>query len=281
MKQIVIAAAMSLFVVSLAAVASADTLVLRDGTRIEGTITGFAGRTITFRHTDGTSRRYSTNQLDSLEFFSADRANPRAGNRWFNNGRSRNNANNANNENSGFSANSRRLEAPAGTELVVRTVEMIDSRNAGANQVFSGIIEQAVTDASGRVIIPENSSAQLMIRNLSSGGVTGSPEMVLDIESITVSGRKYLVSTTDLTEDSDSGLGTNKRTGVAVGGGAAVGTIIGAIAGGGKGAVLGGVIGAAGGAATQVLTKGHNVTVPAETLLRFQLDKPVTLRTAQ
>ena len=102
--------------------------------------------------------------------------------------------------------------------------------------------------------------------------------MVLDVHSITVDGRKYLVSTTDLTEDSDTGIGTNKRTAATIGGGAAVGTVIGAIAGGGKGAAIGGLIGAAGGAATQVLTKGHDVKVPAETVLRFRLDKPVTLR---
>ena len=160
----------------------------------------------------------------------------------------------------------------------MRTVETIDSKISGPDQIFSAIVEQAVTDASGRVIIPDNSSAQLIIRNVSSGGATGSPEMVLDVQSITVDGRKYLVSTTDLTEDSDTGIGTNKRTAATIGGGAAVGTVIGAIAGGGKGAVIGGLIGAAGGAATQVLTKGHNVKVPAETVLRFRLDKPVTLR---
>ena len=131
------------------------------------------------------------------------------------------------------------------------------------------------------MIIPESSSAQLMIRNVSSGGVTGSPEMVLDVHSLTVHGRKYLVSTTDLEEDSDRGIGTNKRTAATVGGGAAIGTIIGAIAGGGKGAAIGGLVGAAGGAATQVLTKGHDVKVPAETLLRFRLDEPVTLRAEQ
>jgi hypothetical protein len=253
MRRTIIAAAMSLSVVSLSTVASADTLILRDGTRVQGTATGIAGRTVTFQHADGTSRRYPASQVESLEFFSADRANPRA-------------------------ASGRRLEAPAGTELVVRTVELIDSKTAGADQIFSAIIEQAVTDASGRVIIPESSSAQLMIRNVSAGGATGSPEILLDVQSITVDGRKYLVSTTDLEQDSDRGIGTNKRTAATIGGGAAVGTIIGAIAGGGKGAVIGGVIGAAGGAATQVLTKGRNVQVPAETVLRFRLDKPVTLR---
>ena len=253
MRRIVIATAMSLCVLSLAALVSADTLIMRDGTRIPGTVVSLAGRTITFRHADGVSRRYATSRVESLEFVSADGETVREVRR-------------------------RSLEAPAGTELVVRTVETIDSETAGANQIFSAIIEQEVTDASGSVIIPQNSSAQLIIRNVSAGGATGSPEMLLDVQSITVAGLKYLVSTTDLTQDSNRGIGTNKRTAATIGGGAAVGTIIGAIAGGGKGAAIGGLIGASGGAATQVLTKGHDVKVPAETVLKFRLDKPVTLR---
>ncbi len=253
MKKIVIATAMSLFVVSLAAVSSADTLIMRDGTRVQGTVVSIAARTITFRHADGVSRRYPTSQVQSLEFLSAERANPRA-------------------------VSGRNLEAPAGTELVVRTVETIDSRNSGAEQIFSGIVEQAVTNASGRVIVPDGSSAQLMIRQVSSGGKTGSPEMALDIQSLTVGGRRYLVSTTDMTLESGTGIGKNKRTAEAVGGGAVLGTIIGAIAGGGKGAAIGGMVGAAGGAGAQVLTRGRDVRVPAETVLRFRLDKPVTLQ---
>jgi hypothetical protein len=73
-----------------------------------------------------------------------------------------------------------------------------------------------------------------MIRQISSGGATGTPEMVRDVQSITVDGRRYLVSTTDLTRESDTGIGKNKRTAETIGGGAALGPIIGAIAGGGK-----------------------------------------------
>ncbi len=76
MRRIIIAAAMGLCVVSLAVVSSADTLVMRDGTRIEGTAVSLASRTITFRHADGVSRRYSTNQVEAVEFISADRTNP-------------------------------------------------------------------------------------------------------------------------------------------------------------------------------------------------------------
>jgi hypothetical protein len=221
MRRTVIAAAMSLCVVWPAIVASADTLVMRDGSRVQGTVLAIAGRTITFRHADGVSRRYPTSLVDSLEFFSADRENPRA-------------------------VNARRLEAPAGTELVVRTVETIDSRHVGADQSFAAIVEHQISDASGRVIIPARSSAQLVIRHLWSGDTAGSPEMVLDVQSITVDGRRY--------------------------------TVAGAVVSRRQGAAIGLLIGAADGAATQMLTNGRDVKVPAETVLRFLLDKPVTLR---
>ncbi len=253
MKTFVIAAAMSLCMVSLAAVSSADTLVLSNGTRIDGTVVGIAAGTITFRRADGELRRYSIREVAALEFLSAERQDRR-------------------------DVDASRLEVPAGTELAVRTVETIDSRYAGPDQTFSAIVEQDLRNASGRVIIPERSTAQLVIRQISSGGTTGSPEMVLDVQSITVDGRRYRVSTTDLALDNETGIGKNRRTAETVGGGALLGTIIGAIAGGGKGAAIGGLVGGAGGAGVQVLTRGHDVRVPAETVLTFRLDQPMVLR---
>ena len=66
------------------------------------------------------------------------------------------------------------------------------------------------------------------------------------------------------------GIGANRRTATMVGGGAALGTLLGAIAGGGKGAAIGAVAGAVAGGAAQVLTRGKEVNVPAET----ELDVP-------
>jgi hypothetical protein len=241
MKTIIIAAAMTLCVVFLA---SADTLIMRDGTRIQGTVTAIAGRTITFRHADGQSRRYATSHVASLEFFSADRANPRA--------------------TSGL-----RLEVPADTELMVRTIEAIDSRNAGADRAFSAMFEQRVLARSGRVLIPEGASAQLVIREVSADAKTGSREMVLDMRSITVGGRRYLVDTPERTEDGGAGISANGRTTETLTGSVAVGPIIGAVPVGGTGA------------STRVVTKGRDVTVPTETLLTFRLDKPATLRAEQ
>jgi hypothetical protein len=293
MKRLVIAMAMSLCVVSVAAIAAADTLIMNDGTRVQGTVLGIADGTITFRLADGESRWYPTSQVEALEFHSAGRTNSREKSDRTLTDRQPTDRRLTDRELTDRRLTDRELtdrqltdrelsgsnlEAPAGTELLVRTVEAIDSRDAGTNQTFSAIVEEDVTNASGRVIIPSRSGAQLIIRHVSSGGATGSPEMVLDVQSVIVDGRRYIVSTTDLMLDSDTGIGQNKRTAETIGGGALLGTIIGAIAGGGKGAGIGVLVGAAGGAGAQVLTRGHDVVVPAETVLRFRLDRPVTLQ---
>ena len=68
MRRMVIATAMSLGLLSLTALASADTLVMRDGTRVTGRVVSVAGRTITFEDMSGVSRRYNANQVNALEF---------------------------------------------------------------------------------------------------------------------------------------------------------------------------------------------------------------------
>ena len=166
---------------------------------------------------------------------------------------------------------------PAGTAISVRTNQAVDSRNASEGQTYSAVVVDDVKGSSGEILIPKNSDAQLVIRKVATGGTTGSPELTLDLNSVTVNGRNYLVSTADVSKKGNSGIGKNKRTAEMVGGGAVLGTLLGAIAGGGKGAVIGAVAGAAAGGTAQVLTKGKEVKVPAETVLKFQLDQPVTL----
>jgi hypothetical protein len=199
MKSIVVATAMSLCVVSIAAVASADTLILIDGTRVPGRVVSVAARTITFEDASGVSRRYNASQVDALEFTTAI-LQPSA---------------------LGTSDSGRRIETlPSGTELTVRTSEVIDSSTAVVNQTFSAIVERDILGQSDSVIIPAGSHAVLVVREVSSGGTTGSPDIVLDMQSMTVSGRRYLVSTASLREESGTGIGKNKRTAETVGGGA-------------------------------------------------------------
>ncbi len=104
-----------------------------------------------------------------------------------------------------------------------------------------------------------------------------SPELVLDLQSIKIGDQRYLVSTADVSRGNDTGLGKNRRTATMVGGGALLGSVLGAIAGGGRGAAIGAIAGAAAGAGAQVLTRGKQVKVPAESVLTFKLDQPVKL----
>jgi hypothetical protein len=169
------------------------------------------------------------------------------------------------------------LVVPTGTEIAVRTNDAIDSQNASEGQTYSATVLQDIKGNAGETLIPKDSDAQLVIRQVNSGGNTGSAQLVLDLQSITVNGRRYRVSTEDISQSSNAGIGKNRRTAEMVGGGAVLGTLLGAIAGGGKGAAIGAVAGGAAGGTAQVLTKGKQVKVPAETILRFQLDKPLHL----
>ena len=167
---------------------------------------------------------------------------------------------------------------PVGTKVPVRVEETIDSAKAVEGQTFAADATEDVMDDNGDVVIPRGANAQIVIRSVSQGGkIKGTSDLVLDLASVSVDGRRYLLSTSDLQEKGKAGLGANKRTATYTGGGAAIGAIIGAIAGHGKGAAIGAASGAAAGAATQVITRGGSIKVPVETILTFQLDKPLRI----
>ena len=145
-----------------------------------------------------------------------------------------------------------------GTEIQVRTDQAINVKEAG------------------RVAIPKGSRAEM--RLVSTG--SNSKDMTLDLDSVTVDGRRYKIQSEALSAGSNQkqGVGANKRTGKFVGGGAVAGTLIGALAGGGKGAAIGALAGGAAGAGAQTLTRGKNLDIPAETVLRFKIENGISLR---
>jgi hypothetical protein len=165
---------------------------------------------------------------------------------------------------------------PVGTEVPVRTEETIDSGTAVEGQTFAAEIDSDVRDANKDVVIPRGANAQIVIKSASKGGrFRGASDLVIDLQSVSIGGQQYALSTTDLAETGKDGVGENKRTAKYVGGGAALGAIIGAIAGHGKGAAIGAGSGAVAGGAAQVLTKGGAISIPAESLVTFKLDQPL------
>jgi hypothetical protein len=179
----------------------------------------------------------------------------------------------------GFVVSAQTDRLSAGTEITVRTNESIDARHPSDSRIYSGVVDRDVTDRSGNVVIPRGSDAELILRDVDD------EQIVLDLESVTVNGRRYAVDTTSEvvtgTEESRrEGVGANKRTGKYVGGGALIGGIIGAIAGGGKGAAIGAATGAGAGAVGQTVTRGGSVRLPSESLVSFRLDRALRLDVA-
>jgi hypothetical protein len=250
----------------LAPALDAARLTLRDGSVIYGQFISGTSQNIVFQDDNGVRRRFNLNQIQGIDFdavnsslsqrsgavnnTTASRTDNRLGNEWV---------------------------LPAGTSISVRTDETIDDRSGFEGRSFPATIAQDVVDSSGSVVVPRGSRATLIVRRINEGGTLSSGNFVLDLESITVNGRRYLVSAADI-KKGETGIGANRRTAEYVGGGAALGTLIGAIAGGGKGAAIGAIAGAAAGGGVQVLTKGKEIRVPAETELKFKLDEPLRLR---
>jgi len=99
------------------------------------------------------------------------------------------------------------------------------------------------------------------------GRIKGSDLIELKVNSVTVNGRAYPV-TTSVTETKSAGEG-KKTTRKAIGG-AGLGAIIGGIAGGGAGAAIGAAAGVTGGII--VAASGQpNLKIPPETRLEFKL----------
>lgn len=161
---------------------------------------------------------------------------------------------------------------PSGTEIKVRTDAAIPAKPA-ANARYTASVSSDVMDASGKVVVPRGSRAELVAEPNAKGTDTN-----LDLRSVTVNGQRYLLETQDKS-NAPGGLGANKRTAKYVGGGAAIGAALGAIMGGGKGAAIGALVGGAGGAGAQVYT-GRKKALPAESELSFKLAQDLTMRAA-
>ena len=267
-----------------------DTLVLRSGATYSGTLTGVNGNWIIFRDQRGIQRHYMVRDVDSVQFgdapdqssggqpqYDPSRVDDRNyGGNHDDQGRGNDRDQGRGNYDNGRDYDQGRMERvviPAGTELAILTNERIESRDVVDGQTFAAQINEDVRNPDGSVAIPRGSDASLITRR-----VEGNGDLTLDVQSIVVGGRRYRVSTADQElENHRDGVGANKRTGQFMGGGAVFGAIIGAIAGGGKGAAIGAVAGAGAGAGAQIITQGKEVHVPAESVLRFRLDRPLSL----
>lgn len=163
---------------------------------------------------------------------------------------------------------------PAGTHLVVRMIDGIDSNQNSVGDTFQASLEEPLIVNSTQVA-PKGTMVYGKLEQVKSAGhITGKSELQLALTGIVLNGATHNIVTGDYSvQGSSRGKQTAERAGI----GAALGGIIGAIAGGGKGAAIGAGVGAGAGTAVQVMTHGQQVHVPSETVLNFTLQQPVQL----
>jgi hypothetical protein len=163
----------------------------------------------------------------------------------------------------------------AGTDITVTADQAVSSKTNNAGDRFDASLAEPVV-VGEKVVIPKGAKAVGTVTDAKSAGrFKGNAAITVTLSSVTVDGKEYQVATSDVTEASK---GRGKRTAVGAGGGAVVGALIGGLAGGGKGAAIGAGAGAGAGTAGAALTGERDITIAAETRLRFKLKDPLEIR---
>ncbi len=163
----------------------------------------------------------------------------------------------------------------AGTTLSVTVDQSISSKTSNPGDHFDASLAAPLMVGERQVFPLGARVVGTVTDSKSAGKFNGNAAITVTLDSIEVHGERYSIRTTSATE---AGKGRGKRTGIGAGGGAVVGGIIGAIAGGGKGAAIGAGAGAGAGAAGAGFTGDRDITIPAETKLRFKLQAPLEIR---
>src|SRR5580658_9318273 len=162
------------------------------------------------------------------------------------------------------------VTVPAGTSLLIRMVDSVDSSKNAVGFRFTASLETNLQVA-GVVVAPAGTRIYgRLTESNQAGRVGGKSELQLELTDIVIGGATYPLFSSDY---SLQGSNSGKRTAKRVLGGAGLGAAIGAIAGNaGKGAAIGAVVGTT----AAVAQKGEKVTIPSETLLEFRLQQPAS-----
>lgn len=168
------------------------------------------------------------------------------------------------------------LTIPAGTPVVVSMLQTVDSRNTKPGTLFRGMVLQDVTLQYGIIAIPRGAYVEgTVIDSRPPGQLKGHPKLALQLSHLDMSGSNYILSTYIWAR---RGPGKGGQTAATVTGTAAFGAIVGGAVGGGGTALLGGLLGGLGGAGISALSSGPQLLVPAESVLTFALNTPLTVR---
>jgi hypothetical protein len=166
------------------------------------------------------------------------------------------------------------ITLPAGTDVPVRITQTLDSATTQTGDKFTGVVaSDIITD--GLVVLPQGTPVTGHVDAAQDAAhFKGSSLLTISLTAINRKGEHIEVATEAFTKQ---GEGRGKNTAEKVGGGAAIGAILGGILGGGKGAAIGSVAGGGVGAGAQGVTRGQQVQIPSETVVRFKLSDAIQI----
>ncbi|MGA3100420.1 MAG: BON domain-containing protein [Terracidiphilus sp.] len=165
---------------------------------------------------------------------------------------------------------------PAGTLLQVRTSEPVDSKRAKDGEPVQFTVIQDVV-AGGFLAIPRGATVHGVVtevKNEGSGHLAGSSVLALALTSLDLGGQSYPLDTNQFRVKGPNKAGQTVSNAV---GGALIGAIIGCAVARGPGCAIGAGVGAAGGTAASAASGGPRVWIPAEALVTFHVNAPLTV----
>jgi len=172
---------------------------------------------------------------------------------------------NANSQTSGGGS----VTVPAGTRIMVRMTDAVDSEKSQPNERFRGALETNLM-AGDTVVAPMGTTVFGRLITAQSASRGAGAELEFDLTDIKIDDQMHSLATSS---HQVQGAAPSGKTAT----GAKTGAAIGAMAGGFSGLIRAGAAGAVAGKVSQGILHGERVNVPAGALVEFTLDHPVTL----
>lgn len=164
---------------------------------------------------------------------------------------------------------------PAGSPVRIRTTSTMASSKIDTGATFVASLAEPL-QVDGRIIAERGANVSGRVVNSDPGGrIKGRALLQVAITGVQlVNGERANLTVGAFEQEADSAV---KRDAAKVAIGSGVGAAIGAIAGGGKGAAIGAGVGAGAGTGAVLATRGNDAVIPAETVITFNTQAPVSV----
>jgi hypothetical protein len=170
---------------------------------------------------------------------------------------------------------------PMGTSMSLRLNETLSTESNRVGDSFTATLQQAITDASGNVILPAGATVRGRLTQVEKSGHVGATGIIkLAFEAVSFGGRSYPMDATVVRANPQRQTRTTTQEQAAkVAAGAAAGAVLGRVLGKDtRSTIRGAAVGAAAGTAIAMGTADVDVVLPAGSEMVIRLDTPLEIR---